>query len=482
MGDTTGKKSNLFRGWSAPNGKTNDELVRLEQQTQQARLEVNRLKEHGKQVRLHRLQALDALQTRQSTLTEILRRMEAELQGTDVFVYGDVLAEVFGERKIFAHRAIGLESLLCQFMHQMLAKQHQLKIMKKAGKDIMSMMKKHKMQFNNDFFSFEALAVQLEVSRINMEALYDDIFTSQHRILARLKNEAPKASPTNLRSSRALSAPQSVLVLPPTKTPKKTEHGTLSFNGKTSKDSDDDEGDLASAMDVLSGTPRGNTRPQEEVFGLDKKAQDQALKERREHRKSRRKQNADGSDALSVTSGETSLASSRWDPNSKVKSITPASSFESGESSQDPAGESTKKKRDKKSKEEATESLENTPPEGGGSGSSMAKPEPPLSSPGAQKRSSGHSARERRRQIEQMRLGRVVGGASKQIRSPVQNADDLSDGEDQKKARDRMRELEEIAKITKKDSTATTTNRSSAIPSKPDAPAGGKVKGRWPPS
>jgi hypothetical protein len=185
MGDTTGQKSPLFRGWSASNGKTDDELVRLEQQAQQARLEVNRLKEHGKLVRLHRLQALDALQTRQSTLTEILRRMEAELQGTDVFVYGDVLAEVFGERKIFAHRAIGLESLLCQFMHQMLAKQHQLKIMKKAAKDIMSMMKKHKMQFNNDFFSFEALAVQLEVSRINMEALYDDIFTSQHRILAR---------------------------------------------------------------------------------------------------------------------------------------------------------------------------------------------------------------------------------------------------------------------------------------------------------
>jgi hypothetical protein len=271
--------------------------------------------------------------------------------------------------------------------------------------------------------------------------------------------------------------------LPPTKTPRKNEHGTPSStnNDKTGKDSDDDEGDLASAMDVLSGTPRGNTtRPQEEVFGLDKNAQDQALKERREHRKSRRKQNADGSDALSVTSGEISLASSRWDP--KVKAITPSSSYESGDSSQDPAGGSTKKKRDKKAKEVATESLENTPPEGSSGSSSMAKPEPPMSSPGAQKRSSGHSARERRRQIEQMRLGRVVGGASKQIRSPVQNADDLSDGEDQKKARDRMRELEEIAKITKKDSITTTIKRSSAISSKPDAPAGGKVKGRWPPS
>ena len=125
-------EKNLLRKWS-PSLKTDAELKHLDQMIRQAREDIQNQKEHGRQMRMRQNQEMDALETRQVTLTEILRRMEQELKDKDVYEYGDVLAEIFGERKIFAARAIGLESLLCQLMHQMLAKQHQLKIMKRAG-------------------------------------------------------------------------------------------------------------------------------------------------------------------------------------------------------------------------------------------------------------------------------------------------------------------------------------------------------------
>jgi hypothetical protein len=177
----------VFRGWSPSSPhQSSAELERLDQEGERLRRQLYELRESGRQRKLHRLQALDALETRRVTLTEILRRMEQELQDRDVYQYGDVLAEVFGERKIYAHRAVGLEALLCQYMHQMLAKQHQLKIMKKAGKDIENHYRKSKLHNKDDFHSFEALCVQLEASRLSLEDLYDSIFASQHRILAAL--------------------------------------------------------------------------------------------------------------------------------------------------------------------------------------------------------------------------------------------------------------------------------------------------------
>ena len=179
--------SNLFRKWSPhANPKGDPEIQQLQAQVDKARGEVQQLRDYGKQVRMRRLHSLDALETRRVTLTEILRQFEKELFEKDVYEYADVLAEVFGERKIFAHRAIGLEALLCQFMHQMLAKQHQLKIIKKAAKDIQNMYQKRKAHLRDEFYSFEALAVQLEASRLTLEALYEDVFTMQHRLLARL--------------------------------------------------------------------------------------------------------------------------------------------------------------------------------------------------------------------------------------------------------------------------------------------------------
>jgi hypothetical protein len=177
----------VFQDWSQPaTPKQDPEVLTLEAEVTITRSELKKMQETGRQVRLNRLQTLDALETKRVTLTEILRRMENELfKDTDVYKYGDVLAEVFGERTIFAHRALGLEALLCQFMHQMLAKQHQLKIIKKAAKDIQKLYQKHKSNLKDEFYSFEAQAVQLEASRLTLEALYDDVFTSQHRLLAK---------------------------------------------------------------------------------------------------------------------------------------------------------------------------------------------------------------------------------------------------------------------------------------------------------
>lgn len=245
--------SSVFRNWSPAPTIKDGELAKLDQQTEKTRRQLHELREHGRQIRLHRLQALDALETRRVTLTEILRRMEKELNDRDVYEYGDILAEVFGERKIFAHRAVGLEALLCQvrnenqavqslycflwqlsvshrckipqYMHQMLAKQHQLKIMNQAGKDIQSHYKKNRLQNKDDFYSYEALAVQCEASRLSLEAVYDDVIAAQHRALAKLKHVESGGNMTNY------SAPG----------PKPTT---------------DDKDDLAKAMDVLK-SPSG---------------------------------------------------------------------------------------------------------------------------------------------------------------------------------------------------------------------------------
>ncbi|KAG7344945.1 hypothetical protein IV203_032476 [Nitzschia inconspicua] len=197
----------IFRGWSTRSSScrsttTSSTTVteadkKLEQVADKLRRQLHELREHGRQVRLHRLQALDALETRRVTLTEILRRMEKELNDRDVFEYGDVLAEVFGERKIYAHRAVGLEALLCQYMHQMLAKQHQLRIMKRAGKDIEGHYRKSRNHIKESYYSYDALCVQLEASRLSLEDIYDDIFASQHRILAQLKHVESGGDMTN---------------------------------------------------------------------------------------------------------------------------------------------------------------------------------------------------------------------------------------------------------------------------------------------
>lgn len=181
--------------------------------------------------------------------------MEKELNEKDVYEYGDVLAEVFGERKIFAHRAVGLEALLCQYMHQMLAKQHQLKIMKKAGKDIQNHYKKHRLQNKDDFHCYDALAVQLEASRLSLEATYDDIFASQHRILAQLKQVGSGGNITNYSIPSPYAKPPQQHQRPnlqiSTKHPIEEEDDKL-IPATPSMGDDTSAADLEAALDILS--------------------------------------------------------------------------------------------------------------------------------------------------------------------------------------------------------------------------------------
>ena len=454
-------QKNLLRKWS-PSLKGDVELKRIDEMIRQARDDIQRQKDHGRQMQIRQSQEMDALETRQVTLTEILRRMEQELKDKDVYEYGDVLAEIFGERKIFAARAIGLESLLCQLMHQMLAKQHQLKIMKRAGKDIQSTMKKHKMHYNDQKYSYEALAVQLEVSRLNMEAIYDEVFTSQHRILALLKNEKPMANP-NIRSTNA-KIPQAVISLPVNGALNK-RHASLKEQQSTptNQHDSDEDGDYETAMAVLS-TPT-NYDSKGGHFQEEKKASERSLKQRREDRKSRRNKTGSGSSTSSVTSA-TSEESSSLSPkkNRARKSRNPAeppstkintTPLAGGGDEDAPGNKRRSKKSDTSDPHRSSTSK--------GSSSSKQSHSRSKKADGPDKKSSGNkSARERRRQIEQMRLGRVVGGASTQQRSPTQA--DLSDGDssgENKNSRDRMRELEELAK---------------------KRGGSGKVKSRWPPS
>jgi len=236
----------VFRGWSP--SKSTPEIEKVTSEIDKARLQLHELREHGRQIRLHRLQALDALETRRVTLMEILRRMEKELQDKDVYEYGDVLAEVFGERKIFAHRAVGLEALLCQYMHQMLAKQHQFKIMKKAGKDIEDRYRKSKLHNMDDFHSFDALCVQLEASRLSLEAIYDDIFASQHRILAQLKQVESGGVMTNY----SIPSPEKKASNKRPNTEESTKYPVEDDDQVLASLPSAEEDDLATAMDILS--------------------------------------------------------------------------------------------------------------------------------------------------------------------------------------------------------------------------------------
>lgn len=245
----------LFRAWgTTPTGK-DPEIDRLERQAEETRQKIVELKEKGRLRRQHRLEALDALETRRITLIEIFKRMDSELSAKDVNDYADILAEVFGERKIFAHRAIGLEALLCQFMHQMLAKQHQLKILKKTGKDLQKRYQQFRAQYKEEFHSYEALSVHLETMRLSLEAQYDDIFASQHALLAQLHHVEAGGTMTNykiVKGHGAKSIPKSILTISPKHAdtpPKKTE---TSRSHTDNFDSEDE--DAALMQDILLTT------------------------------------------------------------------------------------------------------------------------------------------------------------------------------------------------------------------------------------
>lgn len=187
----------VLRGWGATVSSNDPGLVKLESQLTEARNELHATREKGRKLRVNRLESVNALETRLVTLTAILNRMEKELMDEDVYTYGDILAEVFGERKIYEQRAIGMEATLCQLMHQMLFRQHQLKIMKKSAKDVQSRYKKYKQQNKDEYHSYDTLAVKLEASRLTLEAQYDDIFAAQHSLLAQLKHVEAFGTMTN---------------------------------------------------------------------------------------------------------------------------------------------------------------------------------------------------------------------------------------------------------------------------------------------
>jgi hypothetical protein len=240
----------LYRSWNhAYSTKSDPEILKLEDQAHQTRVKLHELRERGKRSRLHRLQDLDALEMRRVTLAEILKRMKNELKAKDVHSYGDVLAEVFGQRKIYAHRAIGLESLLCQMMHQMLAKQHQLKIIKESGKTIQQFYKQQKIRNQDEFHSYDALAVQLEAARLSLLAMYDDIFAQQHRVLAMLKDLKPEGTTANYTIPTLENKATKPTLFVSTKHQVSVED--LASPESLVSSADHDHDDYQSAMDIL---------------------------------------------------------------------------------------------------------------------------------------------------------------------------------------------------------------------------------------
>lgn len=188
----------LFRSWNhSHNSKMDSEVLRLEEEAHKTRMKIQQLRAKGKKTRLHRIEALDALEMKKMTLVEILKRMDKELKEKDVYSYGVILAKVVGERNKDNHKARCLEALLIQLMHQMLTKQHQLKIMKQSAKKTQQMYKQHKIRNKDEFHSYDALAVQLEAARLSLEAMYDDIFAHQHRIFAKVNNLNTEGKTTN---------------------------------------------------------------------------------------------------------------------------------------------------------------------------------------------------------------------------------------------------------------------------------------------
>src|SRR6056300_687371 len=112
-------EKDLYRSWNhSYNTKSDPEILRLEDESHRTLLALHKIRRRGQQVRAHRSQELDAMEMRRMTLVEILKRMDKELSDRDTGKYRNVLAKVFGDRKVNAQKATGLESHLCQLMHQ----------------------------------------------------------------------------------------------------------------------------------------------------------------------------------------------------------------------------------------------------------------------------------------------------------------------------------------------------------------------------
>jgi hypothetical protein len=245
----------LFRAWKqSQHPKSDPEVIRLEEEAQETRLKLKELRAKGKQRRMNRLQELDALDMRRVTLTEILKRLETELTEKDVYSYGKILAEVYGQRTIFAHSAIGMEALLCQSMHQMLAKQHQLKIVKSSAKTIHRIYSQHTLRNKDEFHLYGALAVQLETARLSLLAMYDDIFAKQHRALAILKgsNTTEYAASYSIPTSTRRSTKPTLVV--------STKHQVTATDLASPNSISWDHDDYHAAIDILDDVSLGSSR------------------------------------------------------------------------------------------------------------------------------------------------------------------------------------------------------------------------------
>ena len=277
--------SALYRNFSSStfqnNPKADAQITNLEVDIENARLQLHHLKQRGKQQRSLHLQSLDALETRRLSLQEILRRLDQEFNDRNVYEYGDVLAEVFGERKIYAHRAIGLEALLCQFMHQMLAKQHQLKIVKAAGKELSTLYKSQLHKLKDAVHSYEALAIQTEASRFFLQALYEDVFASQHKLLQRLldieqggtgrlpsddTNEETKSHQDAASLSMLQDKTKSLLSSPLQKSKPKLRSDISPWQDEKANSAEKKQQDRETALDILAATQSDDDGDEDELL------------------------------------------------------------------------------------------------------------------------------------------------------------------------------------------------------------------------
>lgn len=202
------EEEKMYRSWNhSYNTKSDPVILRLEKESHRTLMELHEVRRRGRQIRSHWSQELEALETRRMTLTEILKRMESELKDKDTGYYGKILAMSFGERKVKWKKAIRLESTLCKLMHQILAKQHELKILKNSAKSVQQLYKEHKSRNKDEFYSFDAMAVQLEAHRLSLVAIYDDVFAQQHRFLALLQDRKTEGTITNYVPPKSTSLP-----------------------------------------------------------------------------------------------------------------------------------------------------------------------------------------------------------------------------------------------------------------------------------
>jgi len=185
---------------------------------------------------------------------EILKRMEKELREKDVGKYGKVLSKVFGEHKVNVQKANGLESHLCHLMHQMLAKQHQLKIMKNSAKSTQQLYKDHKLRNKDEFHSFDALAVKMEAARLSLLAMYDDVFAQQHRVLAMLQDRKIEGTVSNY----ALPKPKSTPPIQVLQVSSKHHFSVEELGSPNSFNSTGSSEDSKSTMDALDDVSLGS--------------------------------------------------------------------------------------------------------------------------------------------------------------------------------------------------------------------------------